>query len=598
MPNERLSSLHLTIEYAVSQSLRKFKNLQDKDIEWVYEQYRNYFQALRQGKTVAEPDSTRRDRSGLMDYLWECLVKWEAAGGPEDLLDGSFRPAGKPVTQVEELYVMAFNDLRKSCRLHRQQDGPRGYVKYAQEWIADVLASNPDLEDLLDPAIPAEGGLDLEYLFEKRNYRVTLQPVSTGIDAIDALLYEDEEEDPSASEFEALLTHYPDNKLLRAEYAVALSNEDREEEAITVWQKLIPETPTHPYFLSAYLELLLKHDDDQGFAEAERLNFQFELDKYPFDGDGGYTVTALLSHTSACITMALHGKDMAYALELFDDLARTGLPKVLLTSISSSFILFGLDRKAGEAMDSSFPLDYLFKKFPEFTPTIDFLEEQWDATIDLLDLTYPTETNLYYPNAADQPFPWPRNPDNVEKALQLRVNILGSKPEIFRTIVVPDDTLLPDLHGMLQVAFDWEEAHLHEFIQGEIHYGEAGGELDEPQTDYHTVRIGHLLKKVGDELVYLYDFGDYWEHRIVLEAIPAVNDEILYPRCIAGARRGPKEDSGGIHGYQEMLKVLDDPKHPEYEEYRTWIGDDFDPEEFVLAWTHKQLWKGRFWNLG
>lgn len=223
MPDERLYSLHLSIEYAVATTLQRHKHLQDKDIEWVYEQYRNYFQAVRQGKMVAEPDSTRQDRSELMDFIWECLIKWEETDGPEELLDGSFRPAGRPVTTVEELFVMAFNDLRKSCRINRKEGGPRGYVKAVQEFVATVLPSDPDLEDLLNPAVPVPGTMDFEPLFEKRGYRISLLHAPTGDLAVDKLIYESDSEDgPSISEFEAYLKQYPNNRLLRAEYAVAL----------------------------------------------------------------------------------------------------------------------------------------------------------------------------------------------------------------------------------------------------------------------------------------------------------------------------------------------------------------------------------------
>lgn len=549
---------------------------------------------------VAEPDSTRQDRSELMDFIWECLIKWEETDGPEELLDGSFRPAGRPVTTVEELYVMAFNDLRKSCRLNRREGGPRGYVKAVQEFVAKVLASDPDLEELLDPAVPVPGTMDFEPLFEKRGYRISLQHTPSGDPAVDKLIYESEsEKGPSVSEFEAYLKQYPNNRLLRAEYAVALGGAARTEDAIQVWHQLLKETPDHPYYLSAYLDLLLRHDNDQGFEEAERLDFQFELNKYPFDAAGGYSLAVLLLHSSACINMALHGQDMAYALELFDDLVRAGIPAPLLTSIGSTFILLELEELSDEEVTDDFPLDYLAEDYPDCSYAVAFLESQWDLVSETLSSVSPLlEYGHHYPNAASQQHPWPRNPGTVDEALQLRVNIIDSSPEIYRTIVVPDDTLLPDLHGMLQVAFDWEERHLHEFIHGKTHYGKAGPEASDREIDYRNVRIGHLLKQVGDELIYHYDFGDSWKHRIVLEAIPEVDDVILYPRCIAGARRGPKEDSGGIYGYQQLLKNLEDPTHPDYEDLREWIGEDFDPEEFVLAWTHKQLWKGRFWHLG
>ncbi|MEM6772030.1 MAG: plasmid pRiA4b ORF-3 family protein, partial [Bacteroidota bacterium] len=337
---------------------------------------------------------------------------------------------------------------------------------------------------------------------------------------------------------------------------------------------------------------------DKGFAEAENLDFKFELTDYDFDTVSGYSITALLAHSAVCIRMAAMGQDHDYCLELLDDLVRTNLPEEFLASIGRHIVLEVIpeDSEDGEAEERiSHFIESWSSKYPKAIGIISGIMEGLRSA--LLDNLFP-ESSSNYPAALGQHFPWPRNPGNVDNALQLRINIIDSKPEIYRTLVVPDDTLLPDLHGMLQVAFDWEEAHLYEFIHAGQRYltGETLNEL--PAQDARKVRIGELLTTVGEEMIYRYDFGDDWQHRIVLEATPPVDDEILYPRCIAGARRGPAEDSGGIHHYQHILTVLQNPEHEQYSEFRVWLPEDFDPDEFVLAWTHKQLWKGRFWNMG
>lgn len=563
----------------------------------MYQQYRNYFQALRQGKVVAEPDSTRKDRAALMDMIWECLVKWEAAGGPEDLLDGSFSPGGRPVTQVEELYVMGFNDLRKSCRLYRQQDGPRGYVKYVQEWIAEMLDDSPSFRDLLDPDVPVQDGWDFDYLLEKRNYKITLNYKSTGDAAVDALIYEDgngKEASPEA--LEALLQRFPNNRLLRADYAISISG-DKTEDAAHLLRGLVAEAPSQPYFVSSYLNMLFNIDKDLGFEEAERLDFKFDLNAYTFDNEDGYSVTALIAHASVCTKIAVAGPDLPYVFELLDDLLRVGIPEELLIGIAKDIILGVFINSSGNFLVVAELFDEEFDRLPKLSEARAFLESQLQDLLEFVISESELGTNARYPNA-DPSYPdWPRNPGDVEGALQLRINIVGSDPEIFRTIVVPDDTLLPDLHGMLQVAFDWEESHLHEFVHNGVHFAMPHPDVPSSDEDSRSVRIGQLLKNIGDEMTYVYDFGDNWQHRIVLNALPEVDDEILYPRCIAGARRGPKEDSGGIHNYQRILKIINDPSHAEYEDFIEWLGEDFKPDEFVLHWTHKQLWKGRFWNL-
>jgi hypothetical protein len=318
-----------------------------------------------------------------MDYLWECLVKWEEAGGPEDVLGGGFRPAGRPVTQVEELYVIGFNDLRKSCRLHRKESGPRGYVKYVQEWVTHVLDQDPELEDLLDPTIPAlQSMLDFEPLLEKRGYRISLHPGGSGIPHIDEIIFDDDrDEDLTVSDIEGLLHQSPDNPFLRSELARATHQAGRKEEAIAQWKALMEEYPDHPHYISAYLDLLLDFDQDRGYDEAERLDFQFELNEYPFDQEDGYSVVVLLYHSSACLRMAIPGQDMDYAMELFDDLLATGLPRELLTKHGMHFLMHLLrgeeigNESAAREVLSAYP------QFPHATAMLGDMMEQLAASV-------------------------------------------------------------------------------------------------------------------------------------------------------------------------------------------------------------------------
>ncbi|RPJ08583.1 MAG: plasmid pRiA4b ORF-3 family protein, partial [Deltaproteobacteria bacterium] len=87
-----------------------------------------------------------------------------------------------------------------------------------------------------------------------------------------------------------------------------------------------------------------------------------------------------------------------------------------------------------------------------------------------------------------------------------------------------------------------------------------------------------------------YDFGDSWMHRIKVEKIlgqeSSAGDAV---KCIDGARACPPEDCGGVWGYEDMLQVLKDPKHEEYESALEWLGGDFDPEGFDMEATNKAL---------
>ena len=79
---------------------------------------------------------------------------------------------------------------------------------------------------------------------------------------------------------------------------------------------------------------------------------------------------------------------------------------------------------------------------------------------------------------------------------------------------------------------------------------------------------------------YVYDFGDSWEHKIQLEKILPGEKGVEYPICIKGKRACPPEDCGGVWGYAELLEIIKDPKHEEYEEMMEWLGEEFDPDHF------------------
>ena len=85
---------------------------------------------------------------------------------------------------------------------------------------------------------------------------------------------------------------------------------------------------------------------------------------------------------------------------------------------------------------------------------------------------------------------------------------------------------------------------------------------------------------------YFYDFGDSWEHKIVLEKILFQVPKIKYPICIGGERACPPEDCGGSWGYENLLEIIKDKKHEDYRSTMEWLGKPFKPEEFNLKNVH------------
>jgi len=92
-----------------------------------------------------------------------------------------------------------------------------------------------------------------------------------------------------------------------------------------------------------------------------------------------------------------------------------------------------------------------------------------------------------------------------------------------------------------------------------------------------------------DRMIYRYDFGDNWQHDIELEEVTVPQEGREYRVCTEGARRCPPEDCGGVHGYQQMLQILNDPDDPEREEYLYWLGGTYDPDEWKSSLLNLSL---------
>ena len=168
------------------------------------------------------------------------------------------------------------------------------------------------------------------------------------------------------------------------------------------------------------------------------------------------------------------------------------------------------------------------------------------------------------------------------KIYQLKITLKYIRPPIWRRIQIRRDITLAELHLILQAGMGWTNSHLHQFRVGKTYYGDP--DIDEfgdmNLKDERKLRLSKLLSKPKQKIVYEYDFGDGWEHEILLEKIVPAEPGIQYPRCLGGARACPPEDCGGVGGYAEFLAAIRDPNHEEHDEYLDWIGGEFDPEEF------------------
>ncbi|MCO6008317.1 plasmid pRiA4b ORF-3 family protein [Actinoallomurus purpureus] len=186
----------------------------------------------------------------------------------------------------------------------------------------------------------------------------------------------------------------------------------------------------------------------------------------------------------------------------------------------------------------------------------------------------------------------PRRPDRSAAGYQIKVQLLGvTKPPVWRRLQVPADVSLDRLHEVIQAAMGWENSHLHMFSDGRSTYGLPDRELD--HRDERKVSLSQLLTSVGDKIRYTYDFGDGWEHDVVLEKVLAADAGVTGPVCAAGKGACPPEDCGGVWGYEELKATLADPDAEEHQNRLEWLGlasgDDFDPKQFSAEEINRRL---------
>lgn len=174
---------------------------------------------------------------------------------------------------------------------------------------------------------------------------------------------------------------------------------------------------------------------------------------------------------------------------------------------------------------------------------------------------------------------------------QIKVTLNGIRPPVWRRLLVPGSFSLKDLHGVLQVAIGWTDSHLHQFVARGTFYGPPDPEFGMERRNEARVRLDEVLRTKNDGMTYEYDFGDGWEHKIILEKVLANAEQDGAPSCVAGARACPPEDCGGVWGYANLLNIISDRSHPEHEEMLEWLGDRFEPERFDISETNRALAK-------
>jgi hypothetical protein len=185
----------------------------------------------------------------------------------------------------------------------------------------------------------------------------------------------------------------------------------------------------------------------------------------------------------------------------------------------------------------------------------------------------------------------------------VRVDLDDALPPIWRRLELASDVTLDVLHRILQVAMGWTDSHLHGFSSGGDRF-DRGAELY--LTDYdleegdvgvpeREVRLDEVVQEVGERLCYMYDYGDSWAHTLQLEATEPRAAGAPAAVCTSGARACPPEDVGGVHLYNDLVAAVEgrpgdlDTGDIGLDEWRTWLGPDFDPARLSLDAVNRRL---------
>jgi pRiA4b ORF-3-like protein len=175
----------------------------------------------------------------------------------------------------------------------------------------------------------------------------------------------------------------------------------------------------------------------------------------------------------------------------------------------------------------------------------------------------------------------------------LKVTLRDVSPEVWRRDVLRSETTLPQFARTLEAAMGWRSYHLHQFDVGGIQFGQPDEDFDSDDViDGRKITVKQVLPDIGSSLRFDYDFGDGWEHDVIVEGIEAPQDGTRYPVCLDGERACPPENCGGPHNYTHLLVALADPNHPEHNNFVTGMLDRFDRDAFDVAAARRRL-RGR-----
>lgn len=173
--------------------------------------------------------------------------------------------------------------------------------------------------------------------------------------------------------------------------------------------------------------------------------------------------------------------------------------------------------------------------------------------------------------------------------LTLRVTLKDVAPPIWRSFRVHDSITLHQLHQTIQTVMGWSDIHLYSFQIKDSEYSLPNEETPEEPIKPVSTPLSHFHFSEGDLFEYMYDFGDWWQHQILVEAAAPAVPSLPSPNCLDGARNCPPENCGGFPGYEQMIEALLKKEGKEYEELMDWLEEPYDPEYFSVEEINLKL---------
>ncbi len=178
--------------------------------------------------------------------------------------------------------------------------------------------------------------------------------------------------------------------------------------------------------------------------------------------------------------------------------------------------------------------------------------------------------------------------------IQLKITLQGTKPPIWRRILVDKSTTFSQFHYIILTTMGWDGGHLYEFNINGCRIGvphKDGEGWGRKLLDSSKKSLGAVISDTKGKFEYTYDFGDSWKHSIKVEKFLQKEENVKYPTCIDGELNCPPEDCGGVWGFYDLLETIKNIKHPEYKEMLEWLGGQYDPEYFDKELVNKRLLK-------